>query len=134
MGYSCFTICGSFFGTAKWISHTYMHIYVHIYIWGFPSSSVSKESISMWETCIWFLGQEDTLEKGMATHSSILVCLIPWAGELGTYSPRGCKESDTTEQLTHIHKHTCTHTIHMYVYIVPLFWISFPLRSPQSIE
>ena len=37
----------------------------------------------------------DLLEKGMATHSSILVWEIPWTEELG-----GCKESDETEQLT----------------------------------
>ena len=32
----------------------------------------------------------------MATHSSILAWEVPWVG----YSPRGCKESDTTEQLS----------------------------------
>ena len=46
------------------------------------------------------LGQEDPLEEGMATHSSILVCRIPWTEEPGGYSPCGHKESDTTEQLT----------------------------------
>ena len=33
----------------------------------------------------------------MATHSSILACEMPWSEELGGYSPRGHKESDTTE-------------------------------------
>ena len=37
----------------------------------------------------------------MATHSSILAWRIPWTWSLVGYSPRGCKESDTTEQLTH---------------------------------
>ena len=32
----------------------------------------------MQETCIRFLGQEDPLEKGMATHSIILAWRIPW--------------------------------------------------------
>ena len=40
---------------------------------------------------------EDPLEKGMATHSSILAWRIPWIEEPG---PSGCKESDTTERLT----------------------------------
>ena len=31
-------------------------------------------------------------------------------GRLSGYSPWGCKESDTTERLTHIHTHTHTHT------------------------
>ena len=32
----------------------------------------------LWETQVRFLGQEDTLEKEMATHSSILAWEIPW--------------------------------------------------------
>ena len=52
----------------------------------------------MQETQVQFLGQEDPLEKGLATHSSILAWRIPWT-EVG-YSPWGRKESDTTEQLT----------------------------------
>ena len=40
---------------------------------GFPGSSVGTESPAMQETPVQFLGQEDPLEKGMATHSSILV-------------------------------------------------------------
>ena len=47
------------------------------------------------------LGQEDPLEKGMATYSSNLAWRIPWAEEPGKlYSPWGCEESDMTEQLT----------------------------------
>jgi len=45
------------------------------------------------------LGQEDPLEKEMATHSSILAWRIPWTEEPGGYSPWGRKESDTTERL-----------------------------------
>ena len=32
----------------------------------------------MWETWVWSLGWEDSLEKGKATHSSILAWRIPW--------------------------------------------------------
>ena len=36
----------------------------------------------------------------MATHSSILAWKIPWTEKPGgLYSPKGCKESDTTERL-----------------------------------
>ena len=46
---------------------------------GFPDSSVGKESAyNMQETPARFLGQEDPLEKGKATHSSILAWRIPW--------------------------------------------------------
>ena len=52
------------------------------------------------ETWVQSLGWEDSLEKGMATHSSILAWRIPQTEEPGRlYSPWGCKESDTTEQL-----------------------------------
>ena len=89
-----------------------------IVIWGFPDSSVGKESAcnagdtgsipelersagegicyplqyswaslvdqlvknppAMWETWYRLLGWEDSLEKGKATHSSILAWRIPW--------------------------------------------------------
>ena len=96
-----------------------MEKYIHIYkSWGFPDSSVGKESAcnagdpssiprsgkspgegigyplqyslislvtqlvknppAIWETRVWFLGWEDFLEKGKATHSSILAWRIPW--------------------------------------------------------
>ena len=37
------------------------------------------------------LDQEDPLEEGMATHSSILALRIPWTEEPGGYSPWGRK-------------------------------------------
>ena len=42
-----------------------------------------KNLPAMQETQVWSLGQEDSLEKGMATHSSILVWRIPWTEEAG---------------------------------------------------
>ena len=51
--------------------------------WGFPSGSVGKESPAMQETWVRSLGQEDPLEKEMATHSRTLVWRIPWTEELG---------------------------------------------------
>ena len=46
---------------------------------GFPGGSDSKES-----TCnVRDLGQEDPLEKGMATYSSFLAWRIPWTEEPG---------------------------------------------------
>ena len=54
------------------------------------------------KTQVRSLRREDPLEKGMATHSSILALENftdrgAWQG----YSPWGHKESDTTEQVTH---------------------------------
>ena len=39
---------------------------------GFPSGSVLKNPPINEEMQVWFLGQEDPLEKEMATHSSVL--------------------------------------------------------------
>ena len=48
------------------------------------------------------LGWEDPLEKGMATHSSILAWRIPWTEEPGRQSPWGLKELNMTEQLSYL--------------------------------
>ena len=53
----------------------------------------------MLETWVPSLGQEDPLEKEMATHSGILVWEIPQTEEPGRLQSMGYKESDTTEQL-----------------------------------
>ena len=52
-----------------------------------------KNEPAVQETWVRFLGQEDLLEKGMATHSSILAWKIPW-----TEGPDGL-QSDMTEWL-----------------------------------
>ena len=48
-----------------------------------------KHLPGMWETQVQSLGQEDPLEKEMATHSSILAWRIPWMEEPGTLQSRG---------------------------------------------
>ena len=44
---------------------------------------------TMQETPVQSLGQEDPLEKGMATHSSILAWRIPWTEESGGLQSTG---------------------------------------------
>ena len=59
------------------------------------------------ETWVPSLGLEDPMEKGMATHFSILAWRIPWTQRgLAGFSPWDCKGSNTTEQLTHTHTHS----------------------------
>ena len=63
-----------------------------------------KNLPAMQETCVRSLGGEDPLEKGMATHSSILAWEIPLTEEPGgPYSPWGHEEPDMTEQLSLTH-------------------------------
>ena len=50
--------------------------------WGFPGSSSVKETREMW---VWSLGQEDPLEEGMVSHSSIPAWRIPWTEESQTW-------------------------------------------------
>ena len=50
---------------------------------GFPGGSEVKNLPAMWETWVWSLGWEDPLEKGMATHSSILAWRSPWTEKPG---------------------------------------------------
>ena len=56
-----------------------------------------KRLPAMRETQFRSLGWEDSLEKEMAIHSSILAWKIPWMEEPVGYSPCGRKESDMTE-------------------------------------
>ena len=62
-----------------------------------------KNLPAMQETLVQSLGQEDPLEKGMATHSSILAWRIPWTEEPGGLQSMGLQrvtteqESDMTE-------------------------------------
>ena len=55
-----------------------------------------KHLPAMQETQVQFLDQEDPLEKGMATHSSILAWEIHGQRNLVGYSPWVHNESDTT--------------------------------------
>ena len=48
---------------------------------------------------VQFLGREDPLGEGIATHSSILAWKIPWTEESGRLQSRGYRESDTTEAI-----------------------------------
>ena len=66
---------------AKPLASVVFHYYSHK--WGFPGGSDGKESAAMQETWVWFLGQEDPLEKRMATHFSILAWRFSWTEEPG---------------------------------------------------
>ena len=50
---------------------------------GFPGTSVVKNLPAMRETWVRFLGWEDPLEKGKATHASVLTCRILWTEDPG---------------------------------------------------
>ena len=66
---------------------------------------------AMWETWVRSLGWEDLLEKGAATHSSVLAWRIPWTEEPGRpQSPvwQRVRHNLATEQ-RHSNTHRCTY-------------------------
>ena len=78
---------------------------------GFPRGSVVKNPPAIQETQetrVPSLGQEDALEKEVATHSNILAWKIPWMEEPDGLQSMGHKESDMTAQLSpRINKGCC---------------------------
>ena len=62
------------------------------YSWASLVAQLVKNLPVMWETWVQSLGWKDPLEKGKATHSSVLAWRIP--------CPWDCKELDMTEQLS----------------------------------
>ena len=61
-------------------SNCLFFFFFHLF-WVSLVTQTVKNLTTMWETWIRSLGQEDSLEKGMATHSSILAWRIPWTAE-----------------------------------------------------
>ena len=65
--------------------------------WAPLMAQLVKNPPALEETWVQSLGWEDLLEEGMETHSSILDLRIPGQRGLVCDTPRGGKESDTTE-------------------------------------
>ena len=77
-----------------------MVLYIYIYILsvytyiGFPGGSVVKNTPAMQEpqeTQVRSLGQEDPLEEGIASYSSILAWRISWTEEPGRLQSMGSR-------------------------------------------
>ena len=59
-----------------------------------------KNPSAMRETWVSSLGLEDPLERGMATHPSILAWRIPWTEESGGPQPTGSQRDNMTDRLS----------------------------------
>ena len=66
----------------------------------FLSGSVVKNLPAMQEIWVRSLGGEDLMEKGMATHSSILVWRMPWTEEPGRLQSKGLQRVKLLKQLS----------------------------------
>ena len=75
---------------------------------GFPGGSLVKNRPAKQETWVRSLGQEDPLEKEMATHSSILAWEIPWTGRPDRLYSMGLQRvghdlaTKTTNNMSHL--------------------------------
>ena len=76
------------------IKHLYLVPFTSLMV--FPGVQTVKKLPAMWETCVQSLGQEDSLEKEMATHSSILDWRLPWTEEPHGLQLMGSQELDMT--------------------------------------
>ena len=65
--------------------------YPRQFSWASLVAQMVKNPSAIQETWIWSLSWEDSLKKGQATHSSILVWRIPWRGESGRLQSMGHK-------------------------------------------
>ena len=79
-----------------------MHFYLCITVGASLVVQKVKHLLAMRETWVPSLGQEDPLEKEMATHSSILAWRIPWAEEPGELQSMG---SQSQTQLSDLSTH-----------------------------
>ena len=67
------------------------------YSWVSLVAQLVKNPPAVWEAWVLSLGWEEPLDKGKATHSSILAWRIPW-----TKQSMGCKVSNTTNILKYL--------------------------------
>ena len=87
--------------------YAYVYVYVYVYVWGFLHGSVIKNLPAMKESQQkqgQSLVRVDSLEEGMATHSSILTWKIPW-----TEKPCGLQSMGLQRV-----KHDCSNLAHTH--------------------
>ena len=102
-----------------------------------------KNPPAIWETWVQSLVWEDSLAKGMATHSSILAWRIPWTEELGRLQSMRSQRLRYSWVTKHTHTHTHTHTpvkthrnkseFYICQFLKtnkPTQWFSFPHSKP----
>ena len=98
-----------------------------MYKMGFPGGSEVKNLPAMQEVWVQSLGQEDPLEKGMATHSSILAWKIPWTEE-----PAGLQSIRWQTRLT-LSLYLSSFSVTVACAVFPPFATGTVLTSPASL-
>ena len=99
----------------------YVYVYVYIYnivlcmLWASLVAQLVKNPPAMWETWVSFLDWEDLLERGKATHPSVLGRRIPW-----------------TIQSMEKGLQTVGHDVHFFMYVMPVIYI-IPCMAAEHI-
>ena len=98
---------------------------------GFPGGSDGKESACSAGTWVWFLGQEDPLKKGTATHSRILAWRIPWIETTGGLQSKGLQRVGNN-WATDTQVRVCARLLrHIRLFVTP--W-TVACQAPLSME
>ena len=97
-------------------SYVFMCTFIHIcpssqFIWPSLVAQMVKHPPAMQETLIQSLSGEDSLEKEIATHSSILAQRIPWTEEPGASQSMGSQRVGHDWVTKHTHTQTHTHKV-----------------------
>ena len=104
-------------------------MHTNIYIKGFLVAQAIKNLPVLQETWVQSLGWEDSLEKGMATHASILAWKIPWTKEPCRATVHGVIKSQTR-----LNDFTFTFTFYVHYDFPMAQWqiILLLLQEPQE--
>ena len=79
--------------------HLHQVFSINVALWASLVAQIIKNPPAMQETWVQSQEWEDPLEKGMATHYSILAWQIQWTEESVSYNTWDCKELDMTQQV-----------------------------------
>ena len=95
-------------------------------IWASLVAQMVKNLPAMQETWVQSLGQEDPLERGMVTHSSILAWRIPWTEEPGGLQSMGLQRvGHDWETNTHTQKYTGIQDFFSYISNLDYYFMGY---------
>ena len=103
----------------RYLASSVLLILFYGHLKGFPDGSDGKCLPAMWDTRVQSLGQEDPLEKEIATHSSTLAWKIPWTEEPCKLQSMGSQRV-RHDWATSLHRHL--NTITSKITLVLTFW------------
>ena len=87
-----------------------------------------KNPPAMWETWVQSLGWKDSLEEGMATHSSILPWRIPWTKEPGRLQPMGLQRAGQDSDRTTTKPVVCVCSLNCTLRVYAIICVSATLQ------